>query len=232
MKVYQRLLARAMSVLLLAGSLMVVSPARADAGLILYLCTDASCLGGDDFVIEDNDSNDEAPSLGAIVITVAGITFDTAITYPYIGSEAEPYLNMTYNIGEAGFDYAPAPYLYAAQSGFTAPGTAYMNANSSNSAGTAFFYTGAGSFLPSTAGAAAITCAFTSAPDGGCDGYAAVGGDGVPYYMALGVAPTPGIAGAASGDLTATVPDGGSTAALLGSVLVGVGMLRRRFSTL
>lgn len=215
MRVQDKLL-RVASALLLAGAFVVVSAERADAGLILYVCNDAACAGGDDDVTMDGDGD------GVVGFLNAGLTVDVAFSYPSFGTAGTPFLSMTYGITSDGFThYGPQPYIYAAQDGFLAsPGTAFLDANSTNSGGTAFGFTGAGTFDP--AGPAADFDCTTNFLN--CGGTFPVGA--APYYLAVGVAPdAPG-----TGDVTVTVvPDGGSTAALLGTVLMGFGMLRRRF---
>ena len=59
MRLHRHMLARVSSVLLLAGAFVVMSAARADATLIVYVCNDAACGGGGiDFTIADGSGDD------------------------------------------------------------------------------------------------------------------------------------------------------------------------------
>jgi hypothetical protein len=227
MRVQQHMLARISSVLVLAGAFVVMNAARADATLIVYVCNDASCLGGDDFTITDDGALDANPgNEGSVTYFTAGGGTITASTYPNQGSEAEPFLNLTYTLSAAAFaSLAGTPYVFAAQDGFTASfGSASFIANASNGGGSASLYAGAGTFAPGIP--PLFSCVMNCA--GGAIAPAA------PYFLAVGIAPIASARGAA-GDATVlvspqqTVPDGGTTATLLGSILLGFGMLRRKF---
>jgi len=215
---------------MLAGALVASSAARAEAVLLVYACNDVSCVGGDAFVA-DNGAGDTNLMAGIVSTSFFGGTVDlTATTKPMVGTDSSPYLNLTYSITAAGFQsLSTTPYLYAIETGYTGVGTLNFTADASNPTTNG----GTGSLLGGT-GAFAFpgTVLFTCTMD--CSGAAAA--PTAPYYLAIRIQPTVGISGAASGDatayLTATVPDGGSTAALLGSVLVGFGMLRRKFSNI
>ena len=220
-------LARISSVLLLAGAFVVMNAARADATLIVYVCNDAACgAGGIDFTIADGSGLDSNPAPGAVTFFTPGGGAVSASSYPNQGSATDPFLNLTYNLNSTTFaSFGGTPFLYSAQDPFTVSGLASLVANASNGSGTATLYSGPGSFLPLT-GTTLASCVMP------CSDSGAVTAD---YYLALGVVPVAASNGGANGDATATVvpqqtvPDGGSTAALLGSVLLGFGMLRRKF---
>jgi hypothetical protein len=203
---------------------VVLSAPRAEAALIVWVCNDAGCLGGDDVMVTDQSLDDSSGTLGEISAVVAGVGVQTALTYPEVGDPSSPFLNMHYNVSSAGFASLGTPFIYAAQDEFTGTGTLGFVANASNGGGTATLFAGAGSFLPSTGIPIVNNCLMP------CDTSAASPGFPPSYYLAIGIAPTAGARDAASGDATVlSVPDGGTTATLLGSVLVVVGMLRRRY---
>ena len=216
---------------MLAGALVALSAARAEAVLLVYACNDIGCVGGDAFVA-DNGAGDTNAMTGIVSTSFFGGSVDlTATTKPTVGTELSPYLNLTYSITAAGFQsLSNTPYLYAIETGFSGVGTLNFSADASNPTANG----GTGSLLGAT-GAFAFpgTVLFTCMMD--CSGTAAA--PTAPYYLAVRVQPNVGVSGAASGDATAyltaaTVPDGGSTAALLGSVLVGFGLLRRKLSNI
>jgi hypothetical protein len=222
------MLARITSVLLLAGGLVVMSAARAEATLIIYVCGDASCSGGAT-VFTDQLPGDTDPTLGSLNFSIDGIASGGASSYPASGSPDLPFLNLRYSFLDAGFTTYPTPYIFATQDLFTTPGNADFEADASNGGGEASLYAGLGTFLP-PAGAPAFSCLMD------CAGAGIPVGASPSYYLAIGIAPTAQPGFGASGDATArvtpqqTVPDGGSTAALLGSILLGFGMLRRKFN--
>ncbi len=216
MKAYRNMLGKVVSGLLLAGAFVVVTAARAEAGLIVYVCNDATCSGGDDFVIVDDGIGDANSAVeGQITAVIAGIGIELATSYPRVGDPSQPYLNLTYSIGDLSV-FGGTPYLYALQDGFTYQGNVLVEADASDGSGQVAVYADLGAPIFSCL---AMDCAGTGlAP-------------AAPYFLMIQVQPTAGGLGSASGDVTITaVPDGGSTMMLLGSVLVGFGAFRRKFT--
>jgi VPDSG-CTERM motif len=225
MRVHRQLLARLGSVLFLAGAFVVMNAARADATLIVYLCNDAACTGGGDSIITDGLAGDSDADPDSIVYNAPGGGRIAADTDP-------TQLGMTYRLTAETFDmFGGTPYIYATQDSFASSGLAEFAANATLGNGNASLHTGAGLFTPPF-GIGVINCAMPCA-----DSTPVV----APYYLAVGVAPIAapplpnGTPRGARGDATVTVtpqqtvPDGGSTATLLGSILLGFGMLRRKF---
>lgn len=224
MNAYRRMLAKTVSALLLAGAFVALSAPRSEAALIVWVCNDANCVGGGDFTVTDDMAGDSSLTTGEISAVIAGVGVQTALSYPEVGDPSSPFLNLHYNITAAGFATLGTPFIYAANDGFTGTGTVGFTANASNGGGTATLFAGSGAFLPSTGIPIVLNCLMP------CDTSAASPGFPPSFYLGIGIAPTAGNLGAASGDATAlSVPDGGTTATLLGSVLVVVGMLRRRY---
>jgi hypothetical protein len=232
MKAYRNMLARTVSGLLLAGAFVVVSAARADAALIVYVCDDAVCSGGADFTITDNGAGDSDLGVGTIEIDIDGFLGSVSSnTKPFIGDPTTPALSLNYLLGPDAFTAIATPYIFATEDGFTAGDLATFQANATfQSGGTAALFSGAGSFDVTAIGAPLLSCLSVAAP--GCLSQAPVGA-GTPYYLALRAGPTVGPFGIAQADLSVTVesvPDGGSTAMLLGSMLVAFGAFRRKFT--
>jgi hypothetical protein len=230
MRLHRHMLARISSVLLLAGAFVVVNAARADATLIVYICNDSACTGGGDFSVTDGTGGDgDLGTPGSVSFIIPGYANVSAASYPALGSEGTPILTLNYIISAAGFASFGTPWVFAAQDGFNAAGNALFEADASNGGGLANLYAGTGSIAPPF-GIPNFSCAMDCLP--GIVLPAPVS----PYYLAVGLAPTAEVSGAANGDATVSVvpeqqsvPDGGSTATLLGSVLLGFGMLRRKF---
>jgi len=228
MKLNPRTVTKLVSSLMLAGALVALSPTRAEAVLIVYACNDINCAG--EVGVLDGSGSDTNGAAGITSASFFGGAIDlTATTKPAVGSAGSPYLNLTYSITAAGFTaLGGTPYLYAIESGFSAPGVLNFTADGSNPpvppTGQATLLGGADPFA--FPGNQLFTCVMD------CAG-SAPAPMAASYYLAIRIQPIPGISGAASGDATVsltptTVPDGGSTAALLGSVLVAFGVLRRK----
>jgi hypothetical protein len=191
------------------------------------------CTGAGDFIITDNSGSDADPTEGFVSFNISGFADVDASTYPVLGTEGTPVLTLNYGLSSAGFTSFGTPFIYAAQDGYTgSPGNALFNANNSLGGGSASLYAGAGTFVPGS-GTQVFHCA-SIAPGDCVGGIAPV--PTAPYYLALGIVPAPGVGGGATGDASVivtplqTVPDGGSTAALLGSILLGFGILRRKLT--
>jgi hypothetical protein len=216
---YRKLVAKISSAVLLAGAFVVMSPEKADAALMVWICNDAACAG--EVAVTDNMAGDLNPIAGIITVITGGGSVELASSYPFIGSPASPVLNVTYNLGAADFAILGTPYIYASQDGFTGQGGLYFEADASNGGGTATAYAGAGGFAPPGAigdivgGPCAMDCTDTGVAPA------------APYYMAIGLNITAGAGGGASGDATITVPEPASMA-LFGLGLFGVGVMTRR----
>ena len=221
MNAYRRMLGKMASALLLAGAFVVVSAARADAALIVYICDDDQCLGAGSTQIVDNGAGDTNPIVGRINAQLIGGTIDVLATSSKVGLSS---LSLNYDIERATFTAIGQPYFFAADDNFTNLGLATMEADASDGGGVADLFIGPGTFNPNLAGVPNASCVMdctTSAPV-----------LATPNYLAIRIAPTLGATGA-RGDATVivpqqSVPDGGSTVLLLGSALCAFGVLRRR----
>jgi hypothetical protein len=231
MRAHRNIFTRIAGIVLLVGAFGVITAARSEAALIVWLCNDASCSGGGDFTIADGSASDGDTTVGSVSFLIPGYA---DVDAGDLGTAATPVLTMNYTLTSAGFGLFGTPYIYAAQDDYTAfPGTATFAANNSLGGGTGSLFAGpSGTFAPGS-GTEIIGCA-SIAPSACVGGSAAV--PPAPYYLALGIVPASGSGGAATGDASVfvtpqqTVPDGGTTATLLGSILLGFGVLRRKLS--
>jgi hypothetical protein len=222
MNAYRRMLGKISSALLLAGAFVVVSAARADAALIVYICDQDDC-GGAVTQIVDNGAGDTNPNVGRINASFAGGTIESLASSNNVGLLSS--LSLNYDITEDSFNIIGTPYFFSTDDIYTNVGIANLEANASDGGGLADLFIGTGTFNVFAPGAPTTGCVMD------CDNVLAPTGGTTPYFMAIRIAPTLGEAGA-RGDATVTVrgtvPDGGSTVLLLGSALCAFGMLRRR----
>lgn len=228
MNKYRSVMARVGGALLLAGAFVVMSPAQADAALMVWVCNDAACDGlGPDIVVTDNGAGD-ATSLtdGKITVALAGGSIELASSYPFIGTANQPVLTLVYEFGSADFAaFGPTPYIYTAMDGFLlTPGIAHFEADASLGGGTGTAYAGNGAFVPGQV--TDIIGGPCSIDPVECNDSGAV--PGAPYYLAIGLQVTAGTGGGATGDANLTVVPEPASLALFGMGLFGVGVMSRR----
>jgi len=205
------------AVFLLAFGMALVNAKPAEAALQVWICNDALCAG--EVAVTDNLAGDVNPVLGAITVITGAGSVELATSYPFTGSPANPFLNLTYSFGATDFGILGTPYVFASQTGFTGVGSARLEANASNGGGITTAYAGAGAFTPPTG-----TAIIGPLP---MDFVASGSVPAAPYYLALGIQVTAGVGGAASGDATITVPEPASMT-LFGLGLLGAGFTARR----
>ena len=176
-------------------------------------------------MVVDNGAGDTNAAVGRISVSVSdGHASEFASSYPSAGSPTSPILSLNYDIdaqGFAAFNNTPL-FRHAGRVHGNRhpryPGRCLRRRRYGN------VLSGAGSF--SSSGVPPIF-------------YLRVGlqrfsGDFRvhTYFLAIRVNPTAGVGEAHAATCTVqtvqTVPDGGTTATLLGSVLVALGLLRRR----
>jgi hypothetical protein len=101
---------------------------HARAAFVAAFCDDASCTGGNDYLVADNAAGDNIPLLGGINFTVSAFGYvlavNTSQSKPLIGSPTAPQLDLTYSAtsitggGGSIFLFASDTDFIASSSGF------------------------------------------------------------------------------------------------------------------
>src|SRR3954470_677426 len=88
----------------------------AHAVFVARICNDLQCLGGDDFIIQDNTAGDTIAMAGAISLstTAFGYTLlvNTSQSKPVVGSATAPQLDLTFS-ATSGAGGGGNVFLYA-----------------------------------------------------------------------------------------------------------------------
>jgi len=169
----------------------------------------------------------DGASAGTVTITdgVAGVVnvsvnLGSAYKFVHTGFDADFGFNLSSN---------PAITYSSVSAGFTQIGTNPVSAGSLHMDGTGFFEYGVVCTACGTGGSNPQTGPLTFTITGSGLSTSSFEQNAVGEYFAVDLIGN-GNTGAVDASTPSTsVPDGGSTAALLGSVLLAVGMLRRRF---
>ncbi len=95
----------------------------AHAAFVARICNDIQCMGGDDFIVQDNAAGDTVPMQGVISFAAASafgytVLVNTSQSKPVIGSATSPQLDLSFVVtsGAAGGNNL---FLYASDTNFT-----------------------------------------------------------------------------------------------------------------
>jgi hypothetical protein len=188
--------------------------------------------GTNSVTIADGSSLDSNSAAGAVSWNGSldnwTLNFDTGLGYPAIGSPTSPILDLSFG---AYTSTGGALWVYFSEDGFTAGGSTLANIGGTTQGQVAFGTFGGTSntlfdhsasnlltILPFTNGS------YTGPVFSGTESGGTVGG-GAPYSLTEIIAINQVGAGLTTGDASLTVPDGGTTALLLGVGLLGLGVV-------
>jgi len=214
--------------------------APAHAVFVARICDDLQCLGGNDFIIQDNTAGDTIAAAGAISFstTAFGYTLlvNTSQSKPMLGSATAPQIDLTFS-ATSGAASAANVFLYASDTDFVLNGGTFaLNLGGTNSNGsgsvqgrawggtsnTEFQFSGANllaSIGPLTTSGFAATATGAFSPTAN------------PYSLTIGTTISRAAAGTSTGDLNlqvSAVPEPSTWALMLmGPALVGF-VARRR----
>jgi hypothetical protein len=221
-----------------AVTLFVSAPAH--AVFVARICNDLQCLGGDDFIIQDNTAGDTIAATGAISFATSAFGYsllvNTAQSKPMVGSAGTPQLDLTFAATSTAA--AGNVFLYVSDTNFTlGNGSFVLTLGGTNSGGdgsvqgrawggtsnTEFQFSGANLL-------ASIGPLTTAAFSGSATGPFAAASN--PYSLTIGTTISRTTAGTSTGDLNlqiSPVPEPSTWALMLiGPALVGFVAQRRR----
>ena len=221
---YRKTIVKVGVVLAFAMAFAVMTPMKAEAAFIAWICDDVLCVGGGDVIVTDGGAGDASPVAGSIVAVGVGVggfsvTVNNSTSKPAI---AQPSMDLNFSATGSGH-----VWLYASDTDFTvvSPLFGLLDGNSSSSGSViATIYGGcnnlSGSICnPFSTGLQPLPGSFhatVSHPAATVN----------PYSMTIGVEIVANSFGITTGDFL-VVPEPASIV-LLGMGLIGAGAASRR----
>lgn len=211
----------------MALAFVVGASTKADASFVLDICSVQFCSGGTVIIVGDNLAGDLNPIAGRITAFEGGVggfnAFDveSALTYPAVGSPANPQLDITYQASGTG-----SVWLYAFADGYTGVGGVTLKNNGNTTGGTATsllsLYGGNSNVLGDISHLIISLAGFNGATSGPFTPTAN------PYSLVLELHLTQTGTGAlTTGDANASIPEPTSMA-VFGLGMLGAGIAARR----
>lgn len=226
------------SIRYLLGSLAMTALAGAStpasAAMLIGICDDVTCSGGNDIIVTDNGVGDTLPIIGAASagISAFGYTLlvNTSQSKPLVGSASAPQLDLTFS-ATTNDSVLRTIYLYVTDTGFVSSGAYTLSLGGTGGTVTGQAYGGTNNTALSLANLfGAIGPLSGGAYSGSSSGSFVASAN--PYALTLGATITRSSAGTSTGDLNLTVgavPEPATWAMmLLGFGGIGMTMRRRR----
>ena len=226
MSAYRKTIGKVGVVLAFAMAFAIMTPMKAEAAFVAFICNDPICVGGGDVMVTDGGAGDASPVAGSIVAVGVGVggfdlTVNNSSSKPLL---AQPSMDLSFSAATTTSGHV---WLYATDTDFTvvSPLFGSIDGNSSSTGSIiASIYGGCSNVTgplcnPVSTGALPLDGSFSASL---FHSAATVN----PYSFTIGVeiiATSPGIT---TGDLL-VVPEPASIV-LLGMGLIGAGAASRR----
>jgi hypothetical protein len=206
--------------------------------MVLGICDDATCTGGNDLIVVDNGAADTIPLVGAASMAASAFGYElvvnTSQSKPVLGSATTPQLDLTFTATTKD-SILRTIYLYVSDTDFLSSGAYTLSVGGTNSGGSGSV-TGEAYGGTNNAALSFANLIGTVGPESGLSYSATSTGSFTastsPYSLVLGAAITRSTAGTSTGDLNlqvGPVPEPATWAMMLfGFTGIGVAMRRRR----
>lgn len=235
-----RKFSRILTLGLMALGMVAFATTKSEAAFVLYVCNDATCSGGGDYIVADNTTNNTLGMTGDNAVATgrisAGGTFAASggnVNFTVVGSfsldPVAPQMDLNWLADGSGVATQTTVWVYAFDTGFTSVSnfSAQLSTTLNNTTITGTVMGGDDNTNPNFT-PVLLTLGPTSS-SGLLSGSGSISGP-APYSLGLGVRIVTNPGGDSSGDFRVSAVPEPTSLVLLGSGLLAVARRRKLFS--